>query len=61
MVICGGERDWRTEGDDECAFWIEGSEHALFGLLRMVYAPGDAGEGEGGRYIVDKEFGVTSS
>jgi hypothetical protein len=61
MVMCGGERDWRTEYDGECVMIIEGSDHALVGLLRMLCGPGDNGGSEGGRYIVEKGLGVTFS
>jgi hypothetical protein len=61
MVMCGGERDWRTEGDDNSVFLMEGCDCDLAGFLRMLYGRGDTGEGEGGRYIVDKGLRVTSS
>ena len=59
--MCGGERGWRTEGDGDCVIIIEGSDHVLVGLIRMLCGHGDNGESEGGRYIVDKGLGVTFS
>jgi hypothetical protein len=55
MVMGGrGKWDWRAEDDEECAFWIEGSEPVLAELLRIVYVRGGAGEGEDDWQIVDE-------